>query len=375
MTASGTAWWTRIGPRVRDAAFLLAALPFAFASSGRLPMIGVAVGLVAVGSLWWRRQYPLAVLAVCTVAAIVTDIPVTMAIALFTVAVRRRDLVLAGATATTTAAFAFLNTARVDNPFAVGLAIAVLEAGFCVATGAYIGARQDLVASLQERARRAESERELRSEQARLGERARIAREMHDVVAHKVSLIALHAGALEVGGTDDPERVRASAAVITATARQALDDLREVLGVLRSGPTTADGSDLAPQPGTDDIARLVAASREAGIDIRLDVDVDGTLPDIVSRTAYRVVQEGLTNVHKHGGGAATVVTLSGDAARGLAVSVANRRPAGAASRLPGSGSGLVGIAERVALIGGTVEAGPTEDGGWRLAAWLPFTSP
>lgn len=375
MGAAAISRWTRVGPRARDVGLMLVAAPFVVADLDRGALPHVVVGAAAVVTLWWRRRYCFAVLAACTVAALVTDVPVPMAIALFTLAIQRRDLVLALGAATTTAAFTFLNTVRVESSFAAGLAVSVLEAGFCVATGAYIGARRDLVDSLRERAQRAESERELRADQARLGERARIAREMHDVVAHKVSLIALHAGALEVGSNDDPARVRVAAALITSTARQALDDLREVLGVLRPGAQPADRADLAPQPGIVELERLLSSSRAAGVPVELRVGVTGTVPETVSRTAYRVVQEAMTNVHKHAGGAATVVSVGGDAVRGVNVEVVNRRPAGAAARLPGSGAGIVGLTERVALLGGTLGAGPTDDGGWRLVAWLPFDMP
>jgi signal transduction histidine kinase len=145
-------------------------------------------------------------------------------------------------------------------------------------------------------AMRAEAEQESRAEQARLAERARIAREMHDVLAHKVSLIAMHAGALEMQRVPDPEQVARTAGLIRTTAREAMEDLRDVLGVLR-----ADTVDLAPPPRRDDIARVVDASRAAGVQAELRMDVD-ELPDGLARTAHRIVQEGLTNVHKHARG-------------------------------------------------------------------------
>ena len=214
--------------------------------------------------------------------------------------------------------------------------VAAIGVGFCVAAGAYIGARRDLVASLRERAERAEGERELRAEQAKVGERARIAREMHDVLAHKVSLIALHAGALEVS-TDDA-RTRESAALIRTTAAQAMNDLREVLGVLRAGGGEDD--ELRPHVGTDDIERIVDASRAAGVRVTLTVDTPAPLPDVLDRTAHRVVQEALTNVHKHARAAATTVTIAGEPAHGVSVEVVNQRPVAADALLPGSGAGL-----------------------------------
>lgn len=145
-----------------------------------------------------------------------------------------------------------------------------------------------------------------------------------------------------------------------------------MLGVLRA--EDGDGSDLVPPPRTADIARVVAASRSAGVQAELTMDV-ATLPDAVARTVYRVVQEGLTNVHKHARGAATSVTIAGDERRGITVEVVNRRPvASEAAGLPGAGAGLLGLRERLAVIGGSLQSGRCEDGGWRLAAWLPWAS-
>jgi signal transduction histidine kinase len=161
--------------------------------------------------------------------------------------------------------------------------------------------------------------------------------------------------------------------LIRGTAHEAMEDLRDVLGVLRAGPVSEDGPDLAPPARRDDIAWLVAASRDAGVHAELRMDVD-ELPDTLARTAHRVVQEGLTNVHKHARGAATVVTVAGDPHAGLDVEVVNRRPAGGTVLLPGSGRGLPGLGERVGLLGGRLESGPAADGGWRLAAWIPWSA-
>ncbi len=257
--------------------------------------------------------------------------------------------------------------------------------GLFLVFGAYVGARRDLLASLRDRAQRAEEERELRAEQAKLGERTRIAQEMHDVLAHKVSLIALHAGGLELNPDAGPEQVERSAVLIRSTARQALEDLRGVLGVLRAEDGAGDAT-LAPQPKLSDVRRLVEASRAAGVAVQLLGDgdavgfVDGegengsaaTVPEQLGRTAYRVVQEGLTNVHKHARGAAATVRLAGARGGVLQVSVSNLRPVASGSLLPGSGAGLVGLRERVELAGGTLTSGAQPDGGWLLSASLPW---
>jgi signal transduction histidine kinase len=240
--------------------------------------------------------------------------------------------------------------------------------------GAYVGARRDLVTSLRDRAARAEEQRELRAEQARLAERARIAREMHDVLAHKVSLIALQAGGLEVNPGVGTEQVQQTAGLIRSTAREALQDLRGVLGVLREQPAAStDGAGLAPLPGLSQIATLVSASRLAGVQVTLSIELTD-LPETLGRTIFRVVQESLTNIHKHARGAATDIVIAAGAASGVPgvrVSVSNRRPVAAGSLLPGSGAGLIGLRERVAVVGGTLTAGPTPDGGWRVDVWLP----
>ena len=178
----------------------------------------------------------------------------------------RRDRVLVAIVVAGGVAFAVPELMRIER-FTLGTVIsAMMQAIAVAAIGAYVGARRDLVASLRERAERAEEERELRADQAKASERARIAREMHDVLAHKVSLIALHAGALEVNADAGADRVEEAASLIRTTAHQTLEELREVLGVLRS-EAGAEGADLVPTATVADIARLVDASRTAGITV------------------------------------------------------------------------------------------------------------
>jgi signal transduction histidine kinase len=374
------AWRARFGPRTADIAAMLLA---AAISGGQLIgqphsdfPLGKAVAwpiiIVAIGALWWRRRWPVAVTLIGCVAVATTGLAVPALFGLTTLAIQRRDRVLAGVTAPTYAVIV-LEPTLAQHESIWGHALAgIFVVGLFVAFGAYVGARRDLVASLRERAQRAEAERELRAEQARLGERSRIAREMHDVLAHKVSLIALHAGGLELNPDAGPEQVERSAVLIRSTARQALEDLRGVLGVLRAD-VSPEGLELAPQPRLADVVRLVEASRAAGVQVELDTDdAASDAPEQVGRTAYRIVQEGLTNVHKHARGAAATVSLRAGAGGPLEVSVTNLRPVAAGSLLPGSGSGLVGLRERVELAGGRLDAGPEPDGGWRLRAVLPW---
>jgi len=368
--------WQRIGARARDIGFIALSVLTAlgYLASGRhsldARLILFAVAMVGSIALWWRRQAPVTVAAIGVVVFAITLMPVPQAVGLFTLAVRRRDRVLVAMTIVSAIAFA-VGTSVGTNASWPNLAfVGAIEAGFCAAAGSYIGARVDLVASLRDRADRAEAERELRSEQARLGERARIAQEMHDVLAHKVSLIALHAGALEVTDGASAETVQRTAGLIRGTAREAMEDLRDVLGVLRSADL-GEARELTPQPRTADIERIVEASRAAGVKVDLTMNV-GELPDAIARTAYRVVQEGLTNVHKHARGAATEVSVTGNPQHGISIEVVNQRPVSAATLLPGSGAGLVGLRERIALAGGTMQSGACTGGGWQLAAWLPW---
>ncbi|MFI6711358.1 sensor histidine kinase [Nonomuraea sp. NPDC050478] len=236
--------------------------------------------------------------------------------------------------------------------------------GLPLVAGLWVGARRQVLDAAREQAAQLLREQVLRAGQAREQERSRIAREMHDVVAHRVSLMVLHAGALEVNASD--ARTAEAAALIGQVGREALTNLREVLGVLRS-PDPVSG----PQPTLADLDRLLDQSRALGIVVnRHDEGEARPLPPTAERTAYRVVQEALTNVHKHAGDAETDVHLRFRSAE-LEVLVRNRPATAADGGLPGSGWGLVGLRERVELLGGRLEAGPQEEGGFRVLAGIP----
>ncbi|MEU4539197.1 histidine kinase [Streptosporangium sp. NPDC023825] len=238
--------------------------------------------------------------------------------------------------------------------------------GLPLVAGLWVRARRQVLAALRERAEQLRREQVLRAEQARAQERARIAREMHDVVAHRVSLMVLHAGALEVSAPD--ERTAEAAALIGGTGREALSNLREVLGVLRS-----QDSVRGPQPTLADLDRLLDQTRALGIVVaRHDEGTARPLGPVVERTAYRVVQEALTNVHKHAADARTDVFVRYRPAE-LEVVVRNEPSAGASGDLPCSGWGLVGLRERVELVGGRLEAGPRDEGGFQVVAGIPAT--
>ena len=264
-----------------------------------------------------------------------------------------------------------------------------LAYGILIAWGARTRARQALLESLRERARRAEAEQGRRIAEARMMERTRIAREMHDVLAHRLSLLATYAGALEYRPDAPPEKLAHAAGVIRAGVHQALDELRDVILLLREGEDEDDGSGERPQPRLADVPRLVAEARDAGGKIRLQdrVDASAEPPAAVGRTAYRVVQEALTNARKHAAGRPVAVMLDGRPGDGLTIDVRNRLPAeadgngggggaadgapGGPPPVPGSGTGLVGLTERVRLAGGRLDHGAS-NGEFRLEAWLPW---
>jgi signal transduction histidine kinase len=247
----------------------------------------------------------------------------------------------------------------------IGLGTYGLTVGLPFAIGVAVKARRQVFAALEDRAARLEREQAAKAEQARVEERARIAREMHDVVAHRVALMVLHAGAVEVNTTD--EKLASEAALIRTTGREALNELRHVLGVLRTG----DAGELTPQPGLSDVDRLLEQTKAAGVNVTFSQSgQEKLLPLVVQRTAYRLIQEALTNVVKHSPGADTAVSLR-YLSDGVELKVDNDPPRSASQRLPGSGLGLIGLRERVALLYGRFEARPRLDGGFTVMALLP----
>jgi signal transduction histidine kinase len=335
-----------------------------------------AAGLVACCGLWYRRRWPVGLaLAIAPLTMFSSMSGVASAVALFTVAVHRpvRVVLALGGLYVAAVPVYYLLRPSADE-FAVSVTVGALVTIGLIAWGMFVRARRQLVVSLRERARRAESEQALRVEQARRMERDRIAREMHDVLAHRISLVSLHAGALEYARSSSPEEVARAAGVIRGAAHQALEDLREVIGVLRED----SGGDPPerPQPTLADLDALLEESRAAGMRVRSgDRTAEGPVPTSIARSAYRVVQEGLTNARKHAPGCAVEVAVSGSAGAGLTVEVRNPLPVGrAGTEIPGAGTGIVGLTERVGLAGGRLEHGPV-DGQWRLRAWLPWPAP
>ena len=326
-------------------------------------------------ALWWRRRWPFALgLASVPMQAFSSSAGVAGLIILFTVAAYRRwqlAALIAGLQLAVLPVYRIVQPDDTSLPAWAHFAIVTLAMTAIVACGMFVRARRQ---SRRERVRHAEAEQQLLVEQARHAERTRIAREMHDVLAHRISLLSLHAGALEFRPEAPPEEVARAAAVIRASAHQALEDLRAVIGILRDG---ADGE--APQPPQPTLAALpglLEESRAAGMRLHADVRVAdlAAVPDSVGRHALRIVQEALTNARKHAPSAAVELRLEGAPGEGLAIEVRNPAPVLAAGEpaIPGAGTGLVGLAERATLSGGHLEHGLEEDGDFRLRAWLPW---
>jgi signal transduction histidine kinase len=266
-------------------------------------------------------------------------------------------------------------TARPWQASAVVITVGVLRIMLGPLVAMYVVTRRRLVKALTERAERAEREQHLLAEQARAEERARLAGEMHDVVTHRVSLMVLQAGALRVTAPDEP--TRRAAEELRAAGCRALDELRDLVGILR---TTPDGGQAPEEayPSTAELAALAADSTAVGLPTELVEDGDPRLASpVVGRTVYRIAQEALTNAHKHAPGAQVTVRVRYDQAD-VRLEVRNTpptRPMDAGLIGTGSGVGLASLRRRVELVGGTLRAGPTPDGGFCVEATLPAYVP
>jgi signal transduction histidine kinase len=354
-----------------------AASPETYISSALL-IADLVAGVLCCLALWLSRRWPVGVaLVIAPMSAFSTLATGAAIVALFSLAVRRPFRTVAPIAAVFLASVALYVVGRpeaepgeaVAAPFAMAAVV-----GF----GLYIRARSELVRSLAERAERAESEQRLRVEQARHQERARIAREMHDVLGHRLSLLSLHAGALEYGRSTSSEEATRTAAVIRESAHQALDDLRAVIGVLREDAKLDGGTDgpEPPQPALTLLPDLLDESRRAGMELKAELAVDdlARVPPAVGRHAYRIIQEGLTNARKHAEHSPVELRIAGSAGAGLEIEVRNRLPLERAEPADdvGRAAGLLGLGERAALAGGRLEHGPTPEGDFRLWAWLPW---
>lgn len=428
----GPWWWDRWRSAALDVS--LAAVSAAecgsegvrFARDAGIPVAaGVVFGVLAGSVLVLRRQWPIAVVLV-SIAVMPAQMGFLMVIVgLYTLAAselpRRIIALLAGMSLVGMLIVTFVwvrqgvaNGELTFGDWVVPFASLTTALGMTappLLLGLYVGARRRLMESLRERADSLERELQLlaeraeeRAEWARSEERTRIARDMHDVVAHRVSLMVVHAAALQAVARKDPEKAVRNAALVGDMGRQALTELREMLGVLRSGgagaerrqgavvpPLAAVGAAVAVAaaasrggedeqagegPCLSELEELVGQSAAAGMVVDLSVEGESrSYAREVEQTAFRVVQEALTNVHKHAAGAKTHVRLAHRVSE-IAMQVENEPPPevpseSSAARLPSGGNGLVGMKERVAALGGVFVSGPTDAGGFRVSAVIP----
>ncbi|MGW3957669.1 sensor histidine kinase [Streptomyces sp. NPDC004752] len=423
---TGPWWWARWRSVLLDGGLAVVSAAecgaegVQFAGDAGIPVpVGVLFGLLAGSVLLLRRKWPIAVVLVA-IAITPAQMGFLMGIiGLYTLAAaelpRRIIAALAGMSFVGTMIVTFVRVrqdmARGDltlgdwfEPFASITTSLGLTAP-PVLLGLYVGARRRLMESLRERADSLERELQLlaeraeeRAEWARNEERTRIAREMHDVVAHRVSLMVVHAAALQAVARKDPEKAVKNAVLVGDMGRQALTELREMLGVLRSGEGVVRGAEPVPLaavevaaaaaasraaveagagegPCLSELEELIGQSAAAGMVVNLSVE--GELRSYareIEQTAYRVVQEALTNVHKHAAGAKTQVRLAHRGSE-IAMQVENEPPpevaSASAAQLPSGGNGLLGMRERVAALGGVFVSGPTDAGGFRVSAVIP----
>ncbi|MBB3732044.1 sensor histidine kinase [Nonomuraea dietziae] len=332
-----------------------------------LRMTEQVLGGLSCAAVWLRRRWPVTLSLVATVfSSYFVMVGGVAVVALFTVAVHRpfkiSGLVLA-ANLVTLAPLALWRPDKVLGPlwtavFGTVLALAVFGWGIVVRS------RRQLVHTLRAQA-------QVAGQEARRLERERIAREMHDVLAHRISILSLHAGALEFRPDAPPEQVARAAGAIRDSAHQALQDLREVIGVLRQpGDDPDEIVPERPQPTLADLDELADESRRAGMDVTLTVEAGQAASASLGRNAYRIVQEALTNARKHAPGAPVRLSVKGGQGEGLTIEARNK--IGWPSSIPGAGSGLIGLTERAELAGGRLEHWRTPEGDFVLKAWLPW---
>jgi signal transduction histidine kinase len=342
-------------------------------------LVDAVLAVPACLSVWVRRRYPGSVgwLAV-GLSAVSSSAVHACVVAVFSAAIHARPRqavkIAAGAIAATALDCTIYTGSHGHAAFNGGFFAAwsaTTVAALCL--GSFVRVRRELVHRLQ-------SEQQLQIHEAQLAERARIAREMHDVLAHRISLLSVHAGALEFNRDASPEEVARGLGVIRSSARAAQEELREVIGVLRS--ESVEDPVQPPQPTIEDLEQLIEESRGAGMTVTLAEPLpEPRLSTLAGRTVYRLVQEALTNARKHAPTQPVSVSVVGEPGATLEVEVVNRpavdradeRSSGKRPDHVSSGTGLIGLAERVSLAGGTVEHQRLTGGGFRLIARIPWS--
>lgn len=335
----------------------------------------IGAGVAAYVLVGFRRRSPLLIAMVVALLSAVSGIaagPATLAAV--SLATRRNPWqILAVGTVNFLCATSYTTLAPFGTEDHMPVTVTVnlvINAGL-MGWGMYLGSRRELVWTLRARAQRAEDERDLRVLQARSTERAQIAREMHDVLAHRITQVSMHAGALAFREDLGADTLRSGLGDIQEQANTALRELRGVLGVLRDEDAAHEAQH--PQPTHADIARLIAEATDADMNVTLVDEIDTSdedLPEQVGRTLYRIVQEGVTNARKHAPGARLTITLGGNPVDGVDVTLRNRLGF-ASTAMPGAGLGLIGLGERAELAGGRLHH-HRDRHDFVLQGWLPW---
>lgn len=375
--------WSRFGLPARGVDVTIAVAVFAASvinvsaqdatEISEIPIAGFVILAIASIALYWRRSWSPAVLGVAlamTVGWTALGYPGNpvfhILVSLYAIGRYVRAQTIGLAAITIALGVVVVGQVSDDEPLAVMLA-ALIVTTLPWYVGRRVRIRGDLAAAARERAEYLEWKRASDAQRAIADARAGIARELHDVVAHNVSVMTVQAGVARLVVTDDPERAQEAMVAVEEAGRRALDELRHLLGVLR--PETASG-ELGPQPGSNQVHKLVDQLRQTGMSISLVMDIPTELPVRVDLFAYRIVQEALTNVLKHAGVDATAHVRLEETDGHLDIEVADTGTG--STTLPGSGQGIVGMRERAILLGGTFQAGPRPEGGFRVLAKLPI---
>lgn len=363
--------WRRLPPFVVDLLAVAVAVADALIYAGDVDPLTLVLTAVACGGLLVRRRFPLLAFILTLPSNLVQNLLAAPMIALFTLSrlSRRRWLLAAcaGAFAVSTVfPWPFSSDGGDQFGTAVYFVYQLATAAAPVFLGQLVQAREDLAKRLAEIEEAREHERELYAQSVLARERAQLAREMHDVVSHQVSLIAVQAAALQVASPS--AEAREAGGTIRRLSVTTLDELRSMVAVLRVAGSSSPG--LAPQPTMSDLRSLIETSG-------IRVEVRGELPDgvgaPVQRALYRTVQEALTNVRKHAPDAAVTIDFASTATT-VTVSVTNTRATRPALALPGAGVGLIGLKERAELLGGGFESGATAQGGFRVRMTVPIVA-
>lgn len=366
--------------------------------SGTIPVwnytLGFVLNLVAAAALVWRHEYRWQVLAATLVAPLLLSTDATAAlIALYAVAKveHGRRLVAATVAVYTASVVSLLYDARRTRDNSVlsmekkpepgqpkpvweidwwlPWLVAAILVGLVVALALVKRTRRQLSAAEYSRDRATEQTRAMRDEMIRTEERTRIARDMHDTLAAGLSRISLFAGALQVSGADNPEKIANTASMIRSTAHEALDELKNIVGVLRG---TAGARPSSSHQGIDAIADLVQSARAAGLHVTLFTDLHpGEVGTVAGHVSYRVVQEALTNAQKYAADQTVRITVTGAEHDGIRIEVRNRLSSAPPTVPPGSRAGLTGLVEQAQQIGGTLGAGVVGDE-FVVSCWLPW---